>query len=343
MKGMASNQNIAWFYQKFKDDLLELSPKFQRKRVWLPIHKDYLLETIFRELPIPEIYYVNKINAETGESIIEIVDGQQRIGSILDFATGQYTIQNPIHGFENIKTFNNLSADQKQKFWQYKLNVRDLEDAKESEIRCIFRRINKYSFPLNAQELRNARFEGQFIQTVEKISENSFWLNSGIFSANDFRRMLDLEYIGILLSTLICGIYNRQDKLDECYVQYEREFEQADEFVEKFKNIIKTIERVLPDIKKTNWCTKSNFFTLFIVIDQLKIDHQNKDALQKLQQGLEEFMSGVEEARLNQDVVIIPFSEYAEAARAGTNDKEIRVRRHKILIDYLKNRLNGSS
>jgi uncharacterized protein with ParB-like and HNH nuclease domain len=112
MKGMASNQNVAWFYQKYKEGLLELSPKFQRKRVWLAIHKDYLLETIFRELPIPEIYYVNKINPESGESIIEIVDGQQRIGSVLDFATGNYTIQNPISGFENIKNFNDLNSDQ---------------------------------------------------------------------------------------------------------------------------------------------------------------------------------------------------------------------------------------
>lgn len=218
-----------------------------------------------------------------------------------------------------------------------------MEDAKESEIRCIFRRINKYSFPLNAQELRNARFEGKFIQTIEKIGENSFWINSGIFSANDFRRMLDLEYIGILLSTLICGISNRQDRLDECYVQYEKEFEQANDYIEKFKNNIKIIERVIPEIRKTNWSTKSNFFTLFVVVDQLKIDYQNKETLQRVQQGLDSFMVNVEEARLDQSQIHPPFTEYSEASRVATNDKENRLRRHKILSEFLKNVISNAS
>jgi len=50
----------------------------------------------------------------------------------------------------------------------------------------------------------------------------------GLFSVNDVRRMSDLEYISILFSTLIGGIYNRKDQLDEYYTQYEEEFNEKD-------------------------------------------------------------------------------------------------------------------
>ena len=67
MKAIASNQTITWFYQRFKENALELSPDFQRNPVWQQPHKDYLIETILLQLPVPEIYMVNRIKP-TGES-----------------------------------------------------------------------------------------------------------------------------------------------------------------------------------------------------------------------------------------------------------------------------------
>lgn len=339
MKGVSNNQNVAWFYQKNKNGLLELSPDFQRKRVWQPIHKDYLLETIFLELPIPEIYFVNRIDTDTGDSVIVVVDGQQRLGAIMDFVNGEYEIHNPIRGFENIRTFSDLNETQKQKFWRYPIIVRDLEDSDDEEIRHIFRRINKYAFPLNDQELRNARFQGKFIQTIEKISENPFWINSGIFTANDFRRMLDLEYISILCATLMGGIFNRKEKLDEFYAQYEYEFDESEEYIKRIRRDIKIIENIIPDLRKTTWSNKANFYALFLVVDQLATEFQNKDNIQVLQDFLHKFIENVEKARISPEDAEELYRNYSDAARVATNDKDKRVRRYRILLNCTKEAL----
>ena len=73
MKAIASNQTITWFYQRYKENALELSPDFQRNPVWQQPQKDYLIETILLELPVPEIYMVNRIKP-TGESTYVVVE-----------------------------------------------------------------------------------------------------------------------------------------------------------------------------------------------------------------------------------------------------------------------------
>ena len=84
MKAMATNQTIQWFYQRFREESLILSPEFQRNPVWQQPQKEYLIETILLDLPMPEIYVVNRISPE-GESHYIVVDGQQRLRTIIEF------------------------------------------------------------------------------------------------------------------------------------------------------------------------------------------------------------------------------------------------------------------
>lgn len=112
-------------------------------------------------------------------------------------------------------------------------------------MRSLFQRLNKYAVVLNEQELRNARFRGEFLHTVEKLGEHPLWVGSGIFSPNDIRRMIDLEFISILLESLIGGIFNRRERLDEVYANYEKEFEEANYYTDRFKSILEVIDAVL--------------------------------------------------------------------------------------------------
>ena len=41
-----------------QDGLLELSPKFQRRRVWPPKARSYLIDTILHGFPIPKLYMI---------------------------------------------------------------------------------------------------------------------------------------------------------------------------------------------------------------------------------------------------------------------------------------------
>ncbi len=334
MKSIASNQSISWFYQRNKEQVLELSPDFQRNPVWLQPQQEYLIETILLSLPMPEIYMVNRIKP-SGESKFVIVDGQQRLRTILEFIEDKFEIKKTIDGFRGISKFSDMTDEQKVPFWRYSIVVRDLEDSKDKEIRDLFQRLNKFSFVLTDQELRNARFKGEFLKAIKSINEHDFWVTSGLFSANDIRRMLDLEYISILLVTLIGGIFNRKERLDEFYGMYEDEFEDSAYYQNQFEGIIGIIEDILPDIKKTKWKNKAYFFALFLCIDELGIKKEDANTICT---ELTSFEQQVQAAKTDPDSADEKFAQYLDAATYGTNDKEKRIRRFKILRDYLKSK-----
>src|SRR5207245_2074840 len=73
---------------------LELSPKFQRRSVWTDTARSYLMDTIVRGKPIPKIFIRQKINPQTRVSIREVVDGQQRLRTILSYLRDGFQISN---------------------------------------------------------------------------------------------------------------------------------------------------------------------------------------------------------------------------------------------------------
>lgn len=335
MKAIASNQTITWFYQRFKEDSLELSPDFQRNPVWQQPQKDYLIETILLQLPVPEIYMVNRIKP-TGESTYVVVDGQQRLRTILEFVNLELELRQAPQNYPSIRKFTDLSDEEKQRFWRYPMVVRDLEDSSDDEIRNLFQRLNKYAFVLNEQELRNARFKGSFLKTVEKLGEHSFWTISGLFSANDIRRMIDLEYIGILLTTIIGGIYHRKERLDEFYVMYEPGFDEANHYIERFGATLEAIEAILPNIRKTRWANKADFFTMFLCLDQLNTDTSDTESINIFREKLLNFEVMIAKAKNEPDQVEQKYKDYSDAATVATNDKDRRLRRFRILNEYLR-------
>jgi hypothetical protein len=337
MKALATNQTIQWFYQRHKEETLILSPDFQRNPIWQQPQKEYLLETILLDLPVPEVYVVNQITP-TGESSYVVVDGQQRLRTIIEFITEEFIFRHESKYLQKVKKFSDLSIDKKQQFWRYPIVVRDLEESSDEEVRDLFQRLNKYSFVLNDQELRNARFKGQFLTLVEKIGEFSFWPASGLFSANDIRRMTDLEYISILLSTMIGGIFHRKDRVDEFYVMYENEFDESKYYLDRFHEILELIDLSLPNIRKSRWSNKADFFTLFTCLDQIKFAETDQQILvPNLTEELTKFARQVIQAKNDPDNASPNIKEYADAATYGTNDKDRRVKRHKILTEFLKN------
>jgi len=335
MKAMATNQNIAWFFQRFKEGSLELSADFQRNPVWQKPQKDYLIETILLELPVPEIYIVNRVNA-AGDSKWIVVDGQQRLRTIIEFVTNELEVTISIQPFKNVSKFFDLSDDQKTRLWRYPMVIRDLEDSTDGNVRDLFQRLNKYSITLTDQELRNARFRGLFLKAVNNLSENEFWTTAGLFSANDIRRMLDLEYISILLTTMIGGIYNRKDRIDEFYIMYEKEFDEIDFYTNRFIKSIETIDALLPNIKRTRWKNKSEFYTLFLLVDGHPEAFDTPDKMAAQAAKLNVFSEKLIQIRENSEASTPELTDYLDASTYGTNDKEKRIRRLKILKLFME-------
>ena len=64
-------------------------------------------------------------------------------------------------------TFDDLNEDDRKAFYGHLFSVRALFTDNDREVRDMFRRLNKYLTPLNAQELRNATYQGPFLRGRE--------------------------------------------------------------------------------------------------------------------------------------------------------------------------------
>ena len=70
---------------------LNLSPSFQRADVWPTTTSQQLIESILRGIPLPSIIILDKVDSVTGSTSYEVVDGKQRLTSILRF-TGKHPV-----------------------------------------------------------------------------------------------------------------------------------------------------------------------------------------------------------------------------------------------------------
>src|SRR5438132_13065884 len=66
-----------------EDGLLNLEPGFQRQSVWSERDRAKLIDSILRNYPLPAVFFYRR--KEQGQIYYDVIDGKQRIESILMF------------------------------------------------------------------------------------------------------------------------------------------------------------------------------------------------------------------------------------------------------------------
>lgn len=290
-----THRSVIWFKKAFDADELVIEPPYQRNPVWSRRQQAALIVTILLEYPIPELY-MQEITDVNGAQRHILVDGQQRIRSIIEFLDGKFELDDESERWAGL-AFEDLSPDDRKRIFEYAFVVRLLPDIPEIEIRQIFQRINRNTTVLNAQELRHATYWGPFIRLMDEISDYEFWSDSGIFSANDRRRMLDTEFVSELAVAVLNGIQNKKKLLEEFYQQYETAFDGEEHVRDIFRQTLGEIHQILPNLAALRWKKKSDFYTLFLVFAEhaayLPLSAENRIAAR---QKLTDFAMSVDEA-----------------------------------------------
>ncbi|WP_396637869.1 DUF262 domain-containing protein [Maribacter sp. R77961] len=264
-----TQRNVSWFKSAHERNELNIKPPFQRNPVWVNRQKSYLIDTILNKFPIPEIYMQEAVD-EKGKAKYIIVDGQQRIRAILEFLSGEFCMDSKDSPDFADMYFDDLSPTQKQDIFKYNFIIRILPDVADPLLREIFQRLNKNTVALNKQELRQATYWGPFIKTMNKLSDKDVWQELDVFTANDIRRMLDVEYISELSIAVLHGHQNKKQRLEDFYQIYEEEFDEKKELTETFDTVLKEINTIISEVKKSRWRKKSDFYTLFTVFAEHK-------------------------------------------------------------------------
>jgi hypothetical protein len=274
-----SHQIVGWFADLNQQGRLVLRPPFQRRPVWTEEEKAFLVDTILRGYPVPEIYvFAAPGTGGSASDVISIVDGQQRLRTCLEFLADQFPVVFDTHKLEPLytladtpwfnKRFSELDADQKISFRRYKLIVRDLEGVSDAEIRHMFHRLNQSNVSLNAQELRYSMYQGGLLEVVEELVKREEWDEFRVFTQTQRRRMLDSEYITELVIGYLHWPQNKKDNIDNYYRQYAAGFPFKDDVLRRFSVVLEYLSKVFPTprMSGTRWYRKSDFYTLFLAI-----------------------------------------------------------------------------
>lgn len=271
----------------FKKDLLVVDNTFQRNSVWVEKDKVRLIETILLDLYVPVLFFW-KLPADptTGESIMKIVDGQQRINAISEFTNGKFRLSERFllnDGTKELyrdKYFNDLTPAEKSRFWDYNLYVIEIHSEVERDnIIDIFNRLNLTNYNLNDQEKRHSK-SGKFADLAIELSEDPFWEKVGIFSAADERRMKNIEFCANIILLYKKGIIDQvnQKALNEIYDDLKDDYPDMETDKAAIITAVENTERLLTSEEMFLFARrKTQMYTLFSFVFLLLGNGRNVD------------------------------------------------------------------
>lgn len=338
MRRRLNFQTISWFRDVYTRDLLNLDPKYQRRSVWTQEYKDNFINTIFLEYPSPSIFLYEEID-QNGIARYNVVDGKQRLTTIFEFVEDRFPISE-VAGKESLrgKFWSQLDTEDKLNFWNYLFSVEYIPTNQEEIINDIFNRINRNVAKLTPQELRHARLSGDFIRTVEDLTEfmaTKLPTNFPRFDARSKRQMKDVELTAHLLLLLEEGPKGySQDDLDKAFAERDMSWELRQEMDSLFREVIDIINKIIkspefgPDLLRSRYHNQADFYSLFGAIAYLHKENSLPD-INDAAKRLISFISivGNEEYRIK----IEDAKKYYEATRAASSDIGPRKDRIEIL------------
>jgi len=327
---------------------LVLQPRFQRRKVWSPKAKSFLIDTILKGFPIPAVYIRQKIDLATQKTIREVVDGQQRIGAILDYINDKFTVSKVHNKSYGGLKFSELPDKVRESFLEFDLSVDFLVGATDADVLEVFARINSYTVVLNPQEKLNAEFSGEFKQTIFELGRIhlEFWRKNGVLTDYNIMRMKEAELCTDLVIAMIDGIQDRKN-VRSYYKNYDDDFPQEELVKHRFEHCIDKIAEIFGGtLLESEFKNTTLFYSIFCVIydllyglprsntPQIQIKKENHEPIRKVLSKLENELRAKETAA--------KYSQFKDASTRHTTDQTRRLIRHQTILNEILKELNKS-
>ncbi|MFI2959711.1 DUF262 domain-containing protein [Priestia sp. JSM ZJ58] len=186
-------QNLPLIFSNYN-----LTPDYQRKRVWDTKRKSKLIESCLVNVPIPPVFLY-----ETDFNKYEVMDGLQRISTIISFYNNDFKLE----GLELWSEINGLGYNELPEELRNLINRRYLSaiiilkesnKSKEREMELkqfVFERLNTGGMELSPHEIRNALHPSSFNNMINDIAESPKFKLMISNSEDELIRMEDRELI----------------------------------------------------------------------------------------------------------------------------------------------------
>lgn len=327
---------------------LILSPKFQRRAVWTENAKSYLMDTIIRGLPIPKIFIRQKLNVQTRQSVREVVDGQQRLRTILSFMNDGFIISkkhNPKYGGLYFSQLGNVDEGIQGFLLNYEISTDLLVNMPDAKVLDIFSRLNSYSVTLNEQEKINANHFGPFKILADRISHkyNDFWIENRILSPSKILRMNDVSLVADIIIGMCVGIKSKK-QIKSFYSEFEKSFPYDEVLLEaQFDEVINLIQEIFSEgLRNSEFRRIHIFYSLFMSLSHLLFGIVN---LKSERVPIENENLFRVRGRLEQIEVLFEIEDvtnldgesmqFLTDSRRATTDTKVRIRRSEHIVNLI--------
>lgn len=345
--------SVSDFLEWENNELLNLSPDFQRRGVWKETAKSYLIDTLLRGKPIPKIIITQELKGK--RNIRVVVDGQQRLRSILEFIDDGFKISRAHNDQFAGYTYSMLPAKVKQDLLSYELGVDVIFNLPYEEMLDIFSRLNTYTVKLNKQEQYNALFLGYYKQAAYRLGYRyvQYFLDSNILTKPAVTRMGEAELSADLLMALIGGVQARPN-VEQYYSEYEDAIGPLAKAESDFDRIMSYIGAIYPasDLSQTNWNRLPLFYTLFTSLGHFMVGIKGlkpnlrvritKQSISRLRVILDAISVRYDEVWIDKDKPSAPkdYKTFIDYSRRHTTDTTTRIYRTEFLCKKLKSGLS---
>lgn len=156
-----------------KEQWINLRPEYQRRQVWDKSKQSRFIESLLMNLPVPPIFLF-----ESEYSRYEVMDGQQRLSSILAFYQNRLKLIGLEHWKElQGKYYSDLPPKLQRGLDRRRISAVVLQtphaSTRGAELRqIVFERLNTGGQRLNAQELRNCLYSSPFATLLVELASN---------------------------------------------------------------------------------------------------------------------------------------------------------------------------
>ena len=257
----------------FENDLLNLEPGFQRQSVWSERDRGKLIDSILRNYPLPAIFFYRR--EDDGQIIYDVIDGKQRIESILMFMgqmRGRYDVKTQLpdgDGAEWVNWKRLCKLKLQHLITGYRIPVIEV-DGELGDIIEVFVRINSTGKALTPQERRHAKyFNSPFLKEADRLARRyeSRLVKMRVLSPGQISRMKHVELVcELMLSTQRGDVINKKAALDRVMKADDFGARDISKAARKTVTALNRVRHMFPKLKSTRFNKVTDFYSLVMLI-----------------------------------------------------------------------------
>ncbi len=260
-------------------------PDWQREEVWDLARKQLLIDSILRGWRLPKFYFAV---ISTSPQTYEVVDGQQRLATIIEFLSGELELSDETANEFGGKTYKALSADVSDKIDDFEIDYDEILDASDQDLTEFFLRLQS-GLQLNSSEKLNA-IQSKLKAFCKKQSNHKFFQKHVYF--ND-KRYAHFDVMAKVATLAVEGVGAGLRFVDVKQVfESQASFSEQSEVAKRIRSALDFLAVAIPEGSKVfrNRSVTQSFITLMSYFQQPNLLKGKEEVVAKF---AEHFVKGL--------------------------------------------------